>query len=254
MRDSQIAVAGALGLLVLGVFVVVGGLRLVLGGLPAKLGVGGDRSGAAADSRPAPGSGPAVDRRLALDGFDGVDVRTPMEVELIRGDGWNVELSYPEGSADELDVSVENRTLVLGSSEEGRPWRWFGGGGHYHARIVMPALERVDISRAGTVSLAGFEGDSLDINVAGAAKVEGRGGHYDKLTLTGRGAADFDLESMPVVDAQVHLDGASNVRLTMDGGVLSGTLSGVGNIEYAGNVEDERVDVSGFGTVHPANQ
>jgi Putative auto-transporter adhesin, head GIN domain len=252
MRDSQIAVAGALGLLVLGVFVVVAALRFALGGLPATLGIGGDHSGPAAGSAPAVGAGPAAERRLELDGFDGVDIRSPVEVELIRGDDWNVELSHPEGAANGLDVGVENRTLVIGPREGSRPRRWFGQGSHYHARIVMPKLERIDISRAGTVSLTGFDGESLDINVAGAAKVEAHGGRYDKLRLTGRGAGDFELQSMPVVDAEVHLEGASNVRLTMDGGVLSGTLSGVGNIEYAGNVEDERVQVSGFGTVHPA--
>lgn len=240
MKDSQLAVATALGLLVLFVFVVVGGFRFVLGG----------DDPAAADAPVS--SGPVAARPAGLTGFDRIEIRDNWEVEIVRGDDWSVELNVPEDSTDDLDVVVEGDRLVLDAGGSARwSWGWFGNDEQRSARIVMPALEGIVVAGSTDLSLAGFDGDSLEVEVAGAANIEADGGRYDRLTLTINGAGNFELGSMPVVDAEVHLAGAGNVELRMAGGVLSGSLSGFGNVEYSGAVAEERVTVSGFGNVGP---
>ena len=67
------------------------------------------------------------------------------------------------------------------------------------------------------------------------------------------GAGNAQFEGIVVTDADVEVAGATNVALTMDGGELTGGLAGAGQIEYAGTVSREAVDVAGFGWVGPAS-
>ncbi|MCD6342815.1 MAG: DUF2807 domain-containing protein [Spirochaetaceae bacterium] len=54
---------------------------------------------------------------------------------------------------------------------------------------------------------------------------------------------------MPAVDARVDLNGAGDIRLEMNGGVLDGSLEGMGNIVYSGVVSEERIRIDGLGRV-----
>jgi len=51
------------------------------------------------------------------------------------------------------------------------------------------------------------------------------------------------------VDARVDLNGAGDIRLQMNGGVLDGSLEGMGNIVYSGVVSEERIRIDGLGRV-----
>ena len=67
-----------------------------------------------------------------------------------------------------------------------------------------------------------------------------------RMALSHGGIGFLDAES----DAEsVALAGASNITLTMDGGVLSGSMAGAGSIEYHGSVAAESVRVAGAARV-----
>lgn len=235
MRTSQIAMLSAGGALVAGVLVLAVAGRLEIGAVEA-----GER----------PALGERVSREMALDGFTHVVVRRAWKVEIDRGDAFEVELVYPEGVEDDLEVEVRGGRLVLDYDGDWRSRGWFGGDGlELTARIVMPELAGVEIEGSGELELGTLTGERLAIDVSGAARVEADGGGYDALELNVGGAGHVDLSNMAFHDADVHLSGATNVELTMTGGVLSGTLSGVGNVRYRGTVAAERINVSGFGRV-----
>ena len=117
------------------------------------------------------------------------------------------------------------------------------------ARIIMPELHTVEITGTTKLDFSGFEGDHLSITISGAGHVEGEDGRYDELTVTMSGAGHVDMRDVIVVDAEMIISGAGKVSLSMDGGVLSGNLSGFGKIDYYGSVRDERIHISGFGSV-----
>ena len=96
------------------------------------------------------------------------------------------------------------------------------------------------------VALSGFGGDRLEIDVAGAVRLTGRDGRYEELELFAAGASAIDLRGIVVTDAAVDLNGASDVVLTMNGGVLSGSAAGAGSLRYYGTVSEERVAVAGI--------
>ena len=185
--------------------------------------------------------------------FNSVVLNGAWEVDLIYGDDWEIELSYPRELENEIEVVREGNRLVLDSSQP-HVWAWnFFNKNHgsqtFSARITMPELREIDIKGTSDLEFSGFEGEKLIIVISGAGNVEGDDGHYETLSVTMSGAGNVDARDVIVVDADVTISGAGNITLNMDGGVLSGDLSGFGNIEYFGSVSDEDVNISGFGDV-----
>jgi hypothetical protein len=185
--------------------------------------------------------------------FHTVVLNGAWEVDLIYGDDWEIELSYPRELENEIGVIREGNRLVLDSSQPHVwAWNWFNkdhGSRTFSARITMPELREIDIKGTSDLEFSGFEGDKLIIVISGAGNVEGEDGHYEELSVTMSGAGNVDARDVIVVDADVTISGAGNITLNMDGGVLSGDLSGFGNIEYFGSITEERVNISGFGDV-----
>ena len=113
----------------------------------------------------------------------------------------------------------------------------------------MPALEGIELSGASELTISGFSGDRLEITASGATEIDGSNGSYRELRLVVSGAGDVNLGEIVVDDARVVLSGAGDILLNMNGGVLSGTVSGAGQIRYRGTVREENVATSGFSSV-----
>ena len=207
-----------------------------------------------------PGSTAQIDygmqttRNFDLKDFRSISFVGSWKVHLDQGDAWQVELTYPKGVEEDMKVRREGDVLVLDPGSRSRHnwnWNWWGGDRNrtMTAHIVMPKLDALQITGASDMDLAGFEGDKLDITISGAGNIDGERGKYKNLNLIMSGAGNVDMRHMMFTDAQVILSGAGNVQLGMDGGVLSGNLSGFGKIEYTGQVSDNRIHISGFGKV-----
>ena len=187
-----------------------------------------------------------------LTGFSAIEINGSWQVNVTQGDVWQVRFSYPEGDREGLEASVSGERLRLNGES---PRRWFGGSNTpFGADIVMPTLDELELAGNAEIEFSGFEGARLVIEIAGAAEVEGRNGSYDELDLSVAGASAIDLQGIVVTDARVDLAGASDVTLAMDGGELTGSMAGAGNIEYYGSVSRESIDVAGFGNVDRAGE
>ena len=197
-----------------------------------------------------PDPGEMVEVSPDLSGFNSIQINGMWSVTLTRGDEWQVDLSYPENYADDIDAFVRGERLTLDAT---RPRSLFGGSdARFAAEIVMPALEELDVASGGRLTLSGFVGDRLTIDVTGATQLIGEDGRYTELDLSVAGASDIQLDGFVFTNADVDLAGASNLTLTMDGGELAGSLAGAGRIQYFGTVSREAVEVDGFGRVGPA--
>ena len=241
MKKSQIAMLSALGVSALIVIALVGLGRGAITHIESG----------EVDERKDVDFNDMAKGNFELEDFRSVTFQGAWEVNLIQGDNWQVELSYPEDMKDEIKVAVEENRLVLDSGNWYlRDWDWWGDKDtHMTARIIMPELHTIEITGTTKLDFSGFEGDHLSITISGAGHVEGEDGRYEELTVTMSGAGHVDMRDVLVVDAEMIISGAGKVSLSMDGGVLSGNLSGFGKIDYYGSVRDERIHISGFGSV-----
>lgn len=182
--------------------------------------------------------------------FDRLLVRGSWQIDVVQGDGWNVEVSVPDDLEPYLNVGVSDGMLVLAVERSGRPW-WFGGGrGRMNrAEVTLPRLGSLQIEGAADVDLDSITGESLTLTVSGAGNVEAIGGRVENLVLTIAGAGNVELDRMTVTNADVDLSGATNVELRLGGGRLDGEIAGIGHLVYAGTVSSETVQRSGFASV-----
>ena len=117
-----------------------------------------------------PGFAEAIAGGAGLRGFDGVEVAGRWRVNVSRGDDWRVDLSYPKDLEDRIKVRVRGDRLWLGF-KSGVPW--YEPGLPVSADIVMPELEEVGVRGAAMVEVSGFRGRRLEIDISGAARLEG---------------------------------------------------------------------------------
>ena len=192
--------------------------------------------------------GDQITTTLDVADFKSVDIEGRWQIELTQGGEWQVEVSHSEYLEDDVNVYVRGDRLVLSRRSSGG-WWWRRTETRLKAEIVMPELTELELAGANQLDLSGFAGDRLRLEVAGANQVEGHDGRYDNLDLSVAGASEIDLGGIVVTDAKVDLPGASKVTLSMNGGILAGTMAGAGTIGYYGTVAEERVRIAGVGRV-----
>jgi hypothetical protein len=143
MKNSQIAMLSAVGVIVLIAVVLVAALRFVL-----VTGVDDSALGSAVGERGLARGGRTEPAAVLSDlrNFDAIEIRDSWSVELRRGNDWAVELSYPEDRGQSIDVEVRGTRLVLDVRDTPRRgWLWWGHGDELEARITMPELTGIAI-------------------------------------------------------------------------------------------------------------
>jgi putative autotransporter adhesin-like protein len=233
MKNSQLAIAGLLGVVV-GVLLVIAIWVRFAAPEPPEL------------------SGQRTTKTYDLRDFRGVEIDGQWQITIERGDAWLVSVDAPAEVVDR--VRVQRQADGDAVDLEG-PW-WVGSfddGPELRATITMPALETLDSSGTSMISFSGFDGAALEVDFSGAGQLRGTASRFDRLELDMSGAASIDLSQVPVTDAEIDVSGAGNVKLQMAGGRLSGDLSGATSLEYSGTVSDETIDRSGMSNVRRSN-
>ena len=120
---------------------------------------------------------------------------------------------------------------------------------HLVATVSIPELSRLAITGGADVRIEGVEADRLELTVDGAASIRADESRFEHLQVAVQGATNLDFRGSRTVNAHVELDGASNLSIHMDGGRLTGTLRGVGNVNWTGEASEEAIRVDGIGRV-----
>lgn len=216
-------------------------------------------------------------REFDFAGFTRIEVGSAFDVEVSRAEDYLVTITLNENLFDRLDISQHGETLVIRM----KPGFSFRRSTH-RASISLPDLQGLELSGASRGRVTGFSStrplqlglsgaSSLELDnvtagdtrfdVSGASSVTGSisiaSGDFDisgasSVHLEGR-AADIDLalsgassarlDSFPVVNASVHISGASNAAVEVSGN-LDIAVSGASRLVYGGNPTVRRISVS----------
>ncbi|MFP4113062.1 MAG: GIN domain-containing protein [Spirochaetota bacterium] len=228
--------------------VVFFGYRMI-GGAATRIGEWFDRGdrqhsiGEKARTEAGNGARTAVPIAEELGEFATIAAQGGWSIEIEQGD-YSVDVTANERAVDRVEVFTTGETLRL----EVRPG-WDSIATNLTARITLPALERLELDGGADVRLSNVGSERLAIEVNGAASVNATGGAFENLVLDVDGAASIDFSESSVVNANVDMSGAGNFNVRMAGGELTGSLSGVGNVTYSGEVGVESIRIDGLGRV-----
>ncbi len=178
--------------------------------------------------------------------FNAIKADGNWDIELSQGDTWQIKLDYPEALAKDLQVYVFKQQLYLRHKKN--DW-WQSNPPLIKAVIIMPALTQLSVAGAGNVHLSGFTEAKTQLSLAGAVALQGQDSRFEELEITVAGSSKLTMPSVTATDANINLAGSSSVTLTMDGGSLTGSIAGSGNIYYYGEVSTSKIDIMGNGNV-----
>jgi hypothetical protein len=188
--------------------------------------------------------GDYVTQELEARGFDELRITGGWKVRVRQGEEYRVVLSMPENYRSLLEAERRGSTLHLGLSR-GLDMR----GTHIEAQIVMPKLTGVRSVGGIHLELAGFSGERLVLQSSGGSNIEAQGGPYERIVIELQGGSNVNLLELPAENVHVDAVGASNVRLHLQGGALTGSISGAGSVKYRGEVSSQSVSSEGVTSV-----
>lgn len=167
-------------------------------------------------------------RVVAMVDFTGVELRGNWRAELKRGPEEHILVEGPEDLLSTLWVRRKNHSLVLQMAEQRQDNR------KLNVTITMPDLQDLKAKGVVDATFTGFDTQRLSILTKGVTSVLGKKGRIGALYLKGKGVSKINLRQVPAVSAQLDCTGVINIDLSMDGGELTGSLKGVGELRYSG--------------------
>jgi len=189
--------------------------------------------------------GKLVEKEYDYSGFSKLSFKGGgWRVKVDEGDTYAVTLRIPEGLEEYVDVEKRGSHLKIGT----RDWLDLDGQ-HFEARIIMPELSELSTSGGFDAILSGFNGNVLFLEGNGGLNITAEDCRYEDLQVKTSGGVNADFRDMPVKNARVETSGALHMTLTMDGGELTGHVSGVASLDYYGEVSKNTLSVSGVSNI-----
>ena len=186
------------------------------------------------------GDGPEVDRQIQVERFTTLELRGGWELDLTHASEFSAVLSGDRELVDTAEVSAGGDRLSIhleGDVDEDRTVRIL---------ITAPAIEALSLAGAVNGTITGLDAAELTVLTEGATNLIFEGSTIGDLALQTAGAANIDLGESLVENALLNLEGATQLRITMAGGSLTGRVAGVGNVRYSGDTSSVNVDTDGI--------
>jgi len=169
------------------------------------------------------GSGSVETMEVMVADFTGVSVTGTCDVEIEIGESRSVELSAQSQILDVMTYEVRSGILHIGF----RPEYNINTSKDISAQIVIPELDFVAITGAGSFEISGEEQDFLDIYITGTGDVNALDMEVDECNIRIEGAGDCEVNVTESLDVQIS--GVGNVTYRGQP-VLTYDISGVGNV------------------------
>ena len=206
------------------------------------------------------GSGTVRTEPRSVTAFSQITMASIVDAEVTTGPTAQVELTGDDNLLPLITTTVIGDRLEIKSRENMRPSR------HITARIVLPALHKLELSGTGDVKLDHVGGGALEVELSGtgdvkldqvesdALKIEMSGtgevlgtGHAQMLDADLSGTGDLKLAQFPVEQANLRLSGTGDIDVTVNQ-QLDARIDGTGDIKYHGN-PSVHSKVSGTGSI-----
>ena len=182
---------------------------------------------------------------LSLRDIEEIEIEGRWIIDLKQSEEWKVEISFPKNTEHLLKHGQRNKRFKLEYDPPG-----FGSRKSSVAVISIPTLTALALTGKNSVNINNFEGQRIDLFITGNNAIKSKGGRFDTLVLGMLGYNYVDLKSVPTKNAYVNITGNSKTVLSMDGGKLSGYLTGASTLDYYGAAIENAVKVTGIARVN----
>lgn len=164
----------------------------------------------------------------SLGSFSAIDLEYPAEVTIRQGDAESVSITTDDNLLPQLRTDVSSGILRIYNGE--RNWNQrVNASKSVHIEITVRELNSLRYDSAGSVIVAGLQGDALEIRLDGAGSIV--------------------LEDIQVSDLELRLNGAGSLEISGTTDHLTVQLDGLGSVDAGGlTAQTARVAVHGLGS------
>lgn len=188
------------------------------------------------------GSGIIVTEARQLAGFDSIDMRAVGDVEVTQGGVQSIDIETDDNIIDHIIMSVSNGELIITSDEN------YDSDHGVIITITMPDIELLELSGVGSIEGQNdFTVDALELvldGVGGFAVL----GTAQTLVAEVSGVGNIDAEALSAATATVDISGVGDIYVTATD-ELNVTISGNGDVYYAGNPPVINSNITGNGSL-----
>jgi Putative auto-transporter adhesin, head GIN domain len=195
------------------------------------------------------GGGTPTTQTRSVGSFDRLEVDGDINVDVVPGDGGDIEVTagekvidrvVTEASGGVLHVRIRDRGIVIGPD----PFH------DVRVQVAAASLDGIRVEGSSDLKLGRIDRDELSIEVNGSGDIEASG-TVGNLIATIEGAGDAHLFDLEAKTATVTVQGAGDAELNVTD-KLDITVQGAGDIRYRGN-PSIRQTVEGAGDIRPAD-
>lgn len=184
------------------------------------------------------GGGPAETREIAWNGGESLEFDLPADVQFTQAAGpGKVTITGPKGTVDRITLSGSH----LGFEDE--------PSNAQRVTVVMtaPNVRHFSIEGDGSIAIAGFNQDDLDLEISGDGRIKAEG-HARAVKLDISGDGDADLGRLATERAQVEIEGSGRTTIAPTSSADL-NISGDGEIDLVSRPASMHSDVSGSGRI-----
>ncbi len=187
------------------------------------------------------GNGRMKDQTRNIEEFSRIDAGGSFSIKVYVGKEPSLKIYAEENLLQYIKTSVKGSTLYIDTKKNLNPKK------EIEFRITTPGLTSLDVSGANNVEVVNINEREFSVNLSGAGNVDLKG-TADKFRAELSGAGNIDAKELKANDVVISVSGAASADVFAKQ-VLDASVSGVGSIDYYGNPEKTRTNVSGVGSI-----
>lgn len=173
------------------------------------------------------GSGKREVQKREVASFTSISTEGAFNIEVVAQQTQGLEVEGDDNILPLISTEVSNGELRLRSSQN------FSATEPISFKISVPNLEKVTVSGAGKIDVAGLKNDSFEIVSEGAPQIK-VSGSTKTVRIDTSGAAKIDTHSLRAAKGVVDSKGVSNIQVDVND-QLDVTISGPSTVTYEGD-------------------
>ncbi len=190
------------------------------------------------------GSGIIFTQQRELAAFDSIDMRAVGEVEVTQGVVQRVDIETDDNIIDHIITTVSNGELMIASDED------YESDHGVIITVTIPDIDTLELSGVGNIEgRNAFTVDELGLYLDGVGSIT-VSGNAQILIAELSGVGSIDAEALTAATATVDISGVGSIYVTATD-ELNATISGDGDVHYAGNPPVIVTNITGNGGLIP---
>ncbi len=183
------------------------------------------------EARSENGGGPTVERNFQVGSFDKIELAGAYDATVRTGSAPSVHARGNEKAIENLEVVVENNTLVIRHKRRSG-FSWGSKGGKVALTVTVPNLRGAELAGSGDIKVDRVAGDSFDGAIAGSGNLKVDRIEVGSLKLSIAGSGNAEVGSGRAKNAEYNIAGSGGINARgMTAETAAVSIAGSGDIE-----------------------